>query len=131
MFHNRRDGAMRLETSRHLDDVEIEKYSRGETAEADVARMEEHLLICEHCQNRVTESDLFAESMAAASAQRRQQEKESKPPRWFALPGWMPAILVFGVAVILAVSAALWVGNRHPVQSGEVPFALSIAAVRG
>ena len=65
---------MPLETHRHLDDEEIEKYSMGDISEKEASRFEEHLLICESCQNRVSESDSYVSTMQCASARIRRAD---------------------------------------------------------
>ena len=53
---------------RHPDESQIESYSMqlGDAKEA--AQVEEHLLICRTCQQRLMEMDSYVESMRQAAA---------------------------------------------------------------
>jgi len=44
-------------TGDHIPDELLAEYSQGTLAEADVAKLEEHLLVCEECRLRLTEFD--------------------------------------------------------------------------
>jgi anti-sigma factor RsiW len=43
--------------SQHVTDECLEQYSRGTLEEPRLAEVEEHLLICEHCSERLTKFD--------------------------------------------------------------------------
>jgi hypothetical protein len=44
-------------TSEHLPDEWLDQYSRGVLEEPLLGQVEEHLLICEHCSERLTKFD--------------------------------------------------------------------------
>ncbi|MCL4487766.1 MAG: zf-HC2 domain-containing protein, partial [Chloroflexi bacterium] len=46
------------------DDIEL--YALGRLAETDTAGVEEHLLICGECQERLADWDVYARAMRAA-----------------------------------------------------------------
>jgi hypothetical protein len=43
--------------SEHASDESLDQYSRGTLAESQVGQLEEHLLICEQCCERLTKFD--------------------------------------------------------------------------
>jgi len=55
------------ETS-HQPDDRLELYALGRLPEADLAIVEEHLLVCTSCQERLDELELFAIAMRQAIA---------------------------------------------------------------
>lgn len=50
----------------HATEDALEEYALGRLRGAAVARLEEHLLICEECQNRLSQIDSFVQGMADA-----------------------------------------------------------------
>jgi anti-sigma factor ChrR (cupin superfamily) len=59
---------------RHPDDAEIEKYSLGVLDEVAAGELEQHVLICHDCQDRVAEMDAEIQGMRAAAREIRAQE---------------------------------------------------------
>jgi len=115
---------MALSDNGHLDDIQIESYSMGTVPAEAVDSIDEHLLICEYCRDRVARSDEYVRSMQTAAARIRDREKG-----W---SGWIPrlpipllGVLTAGV-VIAAVVGARWL-NRLPVATA----AISLTATRG
>jgi hypothetical protein len=122
---------MRPETTRHPDEEVIEKYSLGDLSEEKVTRFEEHLLICESCQDRVTASDRYVSEMQSASAQIRRGTPRTKVRRWYFPP--MVATLTVAAGVVFAGAAGLewrtkWNGILH---QAEPAFAINLIATRG
>ena len=60
----------------HLDDSLVEAYSRGKVPESELCALEEHLLICEACRQRVEESDGYVQGMKKASAEIRARKRQ-------------------------------------------------------
>jgi hypothetical protein len=121
--------SMRIETNHHLDEEEIEKYSLGDITEEESSRFEEHLLICESCQDRVTESDSYVGAMQDAARSRRSSLRTGRH-RW--LGHRMNPPLVAAASVLL-LAVGLWRVNgpaRNRVTV-EPAFALNLAATRG
>ena len=52
----------------HLSSDEMEAYSLGRSSDADLEKVEEHLLICERCQNELALTDQFIRAMKSAAA---------------------------------------------------------------
>lgn len=63
----------------HLGGEEIERYSLREMSEEELARWEEHLLICDSCQRQVAASDTYVAAMRSAAAELRRAP--AKPSR--------------------------------------------------
>ncbi|HWC95735.1 MAG TPA: hypothetical protein VG456_03270 [Candidatus Sulfopaludibacter sp.] len=107
--------------NRHLDEEEIESYSLQATPEEDVARLEEHLLICPECRERVEASDVFVSSMEAAASEIRRES--ARPVRWFTLPR-MTLALAAGI-LIASILFPRYTSRENP------PYAVSLSAMRG
>ena len=110
---------------RHLNDEETERYAMGSVSEEEMARLEEHLLICEPCQVQVTESDVYVAAMEAAGMRLR---REPPKPRW--------EFLFFRLAPVAAAAALLVVltvvGTRVIDRGAGAPaVAVTLEARRG
>lgn len=67
---------MAAEEHRHADDEALEQYSMGSLQEPELGQLEEHLLICGDCRERLTQMDSYVRGMRAAG-KRLRKEKES------------------------------------------------------
>ena len=109
----------------HIDEEDIERYSMGAMPEGAIALFEEHLLICESCQLRLAQTDVYVSAMRQASARLRTEPLKRELP-WLRLPRLVPAVA--GMAVVV-VAAGLWLSR---LDVGEAhPFAVDLAATRG
>jgi hypothetical protein len=52
----------------HPSSDELEAYALGLWSDADLEKVEEHLLICERCQNELARTDQFIRAMKSAAA---------------------------------------------------------------
>ena len=89
----------------HADEGQLERYSLGALGETDLARVEEHLLICESCRERLQETDVYTAAMrgAAQSLRLEAQFRARQPARsWF--PLWSDALAV-GLALLAFILA--------------------------
>ena len=100
----------------HLEEEEIERYSLAASPECELSRVEEHLLLCSSCRQKVEASDRYVHSMRRAATQIRAEEKRA--------PRWTGMALLLAAAMILA--SVLLIRGRAPA-----PFAVSLAATRG
>ena len=107
----------------HLDDSQIEAYCLGKVSEPELTELEEHLLTCETCQQRVTEGDGYVQSMRTASS--RFRAEEHKPRKAWAASGLVP---VLGVALAV-VGIGVFLHSKTSVVGPRVPVALE--ATRG
>jgi hypothetical protein len=109
----------------HVDDEELERYSMGAMPEAAIAPFEEHLLVCEPCQLRLAQTDVYVSAMRQASARLRAEPLKRGLP-WLRFPRLVPALAGVAVAV---VAAGLWIGR--PDMGQAHPFAVDLVATRG
>jgi hypothetical protein len=114
-----------MNASCHTDEEEIERYSMGAMPEGAIAPFEEHLLICESCQHRLEQTDIYVSAMRRASARLRTAPLKRGLP-WLRFPRLVPALA--GMAVLM-VAAGMWLSR---LDLGEAyPFAVELAATRG
>jgi hypothetical protein len=114
-----------MNASCHIDEEEIERYSMGAMDEGAIAPFEEHLLICESCQLRLAQTDVYVAAMRQACAGLRTAPLQRGLP-WLRFPRLVPALA--GMAVLM-VAAGLWLSR---LDLGEAyPFAVDLAATRG
>jgi predicted anti-sigma-YlaC factor YlaD len=57
---------MHIDADRHIDEEIAERYAMRSLARDEAALVEEHLLVCETCRNRVTEADAYVRAMESA-----------------------------------------------------------------
>ena len=63
----------------HIEDDLIERYSMGRLTEPELSEVEEHLLICTQCQERVEAEDRFTRAARAALSRPESAVRESQP----------------------------------------------------
>jgi Putative zinc-finger len=107
----------------HLGEELLERYSRGTLQQADVERVEEHVLVCESCQNKLDLSDSWVRSMRRTGAQARPEIGNT----WVGLR-WPRLVPALAAAVVVLFGAGLVLKNQ---QRGQVPFAIALQATRG
>lgn len=88
----------------HPSEGDLEQYSRGCASEADSAYIEEHLLICEACRERLDLGEAFEREMPAAAAQVRRQERRT---RLMWMTAAAAALLIAAVALRTAPGVAM------------------------
>jgi len=111
---------MALDANRHMDAEEIERYSLGSIPGEELPRLEEHLLLCESCRQRITESDVYVASMRQAGRKLHNRNR----------------VRVLRAAALSALVAAcivvFLVTFRPGRQSAPAsPFAIRLEATRG
>jgi predicted anti-sigma-YlaC factor YlaD len=107
---------MTMDIDGHLEEEELERYSLAASAEPELSKVEEHLLLCPSCRKKVETSDVYVHSMRHAAAQVRAEEKRA--PRW--------AGMAFLLAATVLLAGVVLIRSHAPV-----PFAVSLAATRG
>jgi len=115
----------------HVADDVLEKYVMNTLSEQDVGPVEEHLLVCPACQDRVLETEEFIQVTKAAlrDSQRRPAVRAARASghdgilhSWFTLP------------LLSAVVAAVVLGfvlPRHSVIPQTAPNEVRLFAMRG
>ena len=118
-------GVVVMYTNCHMDEEEFERYSMGGMPEGAIAPFEEHLLICESCQQRLAQTDVYVAAMRNASVRLRAETVKQRLP-WLRFPRLVPALAGLAVAI---VAAGLWLGR--PDVGEAHAFAVDLAATRG
>jgi hypothetical protein len=117
----------------HLQAEELELYCLGGLTEVRCARLEEHLLLCEICRDRLTETESYVEVMRQASRQWSAEHVEAPAAAVIAIRPWRESwpgrLAPMLVAALLVVCAAVWFGRHSRVPAP--PFAIELTAVRG
>ena len=106
----------------HADAADLESYSMGTSSVEETARIEEHLLICEDCRNRLREGEDFLNSMQVAARQSRRDETTAERRGW-KFPAWLP--------VLAACALVLIVVAIYAVRPAAPAVAVSLTALRG
>lgn len=115
--------AMR-EIDHHVEVEDLERYSIGFSSVAESAHIEEHLLTCERCQDRLRETDDYVRAVQMASQQVRRQEEVTERREW-RFPAWFPPLVAVACGLLLVVAALRLVRPPGPV------VAVSLSALRG
>ena len=117
------DMTLVMERDEHWGEDQLESYSIGNLQERDVVSLEEHVLICETCQDRLAVSDSWVRSIRRAALKWIQSPKSV----WV---GWsLPRLVPVLAALILIVAAA--VALRSSRQGAVAPLAVVLEATRG
>lgn len=117
-------------TRHHPGEDELEQYSLGTLPEARTGPIEEHLLICTVCQERLHEADEYIRAVRTAAGK---LASESRRPWWgfLATPAqplwkWKP---VWGLALVLLALPAVWIVVSR--VSSAPPVAIMLQSARG
>ena len=119
----------------HAPEEVLESYVMGKLSEEETAPLEEHLLICPACQNRLEETEQFVHAVRAAAVELRQEP----PSFWHRIRNpfvptagfpWKPAFLsAVGAVAVAALVMVVWLPRS--VVPGEAPYQVRLEAVRG
>jgi hypothetical protein len=118
----------------HIAQDVLEEYALGRLNEADEEAVEEHLLLCEECQDRLTDIDDFIGAIRAAAPAQESAQSRPKNVIWDRLGEWTGGF--FGwkpVYAAGAIAAALAIIVLAPGERGTAGPAVevSLEAVRG
>lgn len=111
----------------HPLEEQLERYSMGKLSEAECAPLEEHLLICSMCRERLTETDQYVGLMRVAFRKRNWAEQEVAQPGF--LHALWPIPKPAWAATFALVCVLSFVALHQPAPEPEIPIALQ--AVRG
>ncbi len=117
----------------HADNEALERYSMGMLPEPDLARLEEHLLVCPECQGRLEETDEFIRTIRTVAPRLRAQPQAVQLPRWrrlFAAPAF-PRLALAGALALLVL--AFVVGRTWNLRQGGdlAPATIVLQLARG
>ena len=116
----------------HATEEVLEGYSLGTLSDAEVESLEEHLLICGECQERLRHTDAYVLAMKQAAAELRQPRASWAADAWHSFRrrlAWPEAAAGLALAVVLLLLVA------RPWGSGPAPdepaVLVQLAAFRG
>ena len=118
----------------HATEDGLERYSMGRLPEAEAEVLEEHLLVCAVCQERLTEADQYVCAVRAAASKLRASEFANRrgaatwSPGFFAKPA-----LALPLGAIFCLAIVWWAapGWRAFPSAGAQPVAVLLETVRG
>jgi hypothetical protein len=95
-------GAFRIvrEIHRHVDSEEAERYLMGNCRET--AALEEHLLVCHTCRERIRNTELYLASMSGAAAVLRGRKAARNQGGW-QLSTPLAAVLALACVLLLVI----------------------------
>jgi hypothetical protein len=106
----------------HESDERLELYALQRLPDSDIICIEEHLLVCNSCRDRLEEAEAFALSMRDAIGRNRPTGVSDNP--WRARPRFALA----GALAIAAVTVVfIWSGHSRPAPVAS----LRLTAMRG
>ncbi len=111
----------------HPDENVLEMYCMEKLEGLQLESFEEHLLICEECQDRVTEVDRFLIAMKAAL---KHPVKETLWERWNPAKMFQMPVPVWATAAV-ALAGVAGVFVAHNLNTQPAPLALALTATRG
>ena len=116
-----------MEKSLHESDDQLELYALDRLPDAAIERIEEHLILCDPCRNRLEDVGSFALTM-------RQALKNPAPVRVVRRTGWMEGWqlrFAFGGAIAFALVLGV-LAYRNTANLNLPPVAtLTLTAMRG
>ena len=108
----------------HIGAEELEDYAMGRIPEEQAGGLEEHLLICDACRQRLQEYDSYNSAMRHAAAQLVDAPSQPDRSPW-SFPRLLPAAVALACAVLIAGVAFRYSNSAEPA------FAVNLAATRG
>ena len=113
---------MAVDPAGHATDEIIEKFAMGKLPESEVAPLEEHMLVCHACQDRLEQMDSFLRATKAAVAKPPEPSLRGRLATMAA--GTPRSVWAVGLAVVCA--ALIIVPSRAPL-----PQSVELSAYRG
>lgn len=119
----------------HISDEKLELYSLGTLPEPELAEVEEHLLICQPCQDRLCETDQYIQAMQDAAADyRRRNPRKAQGQARISFDPWVhlrlkPALLAAAACLFLILVWRIQVHQPGP-RPDSAPVAIVLHALR-
>jgi hypothetical protein len=118
-------------TAGHPEEDVLEQYAMGKLNEPIVESIEDHVLVCASCQDRLDFTETYVSSMRSALKSAQQVAAVENPWKariagWFQMPA--PAWAAAAAVVVLAIGAIF--GTQYFSHSGA-PVAVALTATRG
>ena len=108
----------------HVDAEDLERYLMGTSPPEATPFIEEHLLACDACRDRLRETDAYLRAMRTASEQLRRDEKAANRRQW-RIPAWFPVMATVACGIVLVVATPRFIRPPGPA------VAVSLTALRG
>ena len=107
----------------HASDDALEQYAMGRLPEPEMAEFEEHLLVCEHCQDRLALEDSIRQRVRDGAVA---LEHTSDVVWWRSLRlGWATALVAAGLVIVAGYE---WQSLHRPAAA---PAVVLLQATRG
>jgi hypothetical protein len=124
---------MENDTRNHIREERLEAYAMNSLARDEVATLEEHLLFCTTCQDKLEAIERYTQAMKGAAKRIREEEQSQAPVTpgaWGRLKAWLhtPAPIWTGAFAMVAV--IVMVGLQLGQRPGA-PVDVELQAVRG
>ncbi len=127
------DGAvMQLDRESHASDETLESYAMGSLDGPALAKVEEHLLVCPHCQEQLKGADSYVAAMRNAAAG-LELDDEARKDWWARVSGALTLRRIgwaLAIAGLLVLGVALRVSMRSAPSTLQ-PLALVLETNRG
>lgn len=128
---------MENQRSAHITEERLEAYSSNLLGGDELDHIEEHLLVCGTCQDRLQAVERFEQAMRSAARCLRKEEKDAPDIQaWyrtiFHVP--LPVCAGIGVAIALAFMAMVRVPtprSSHTLPVAGAPVDVALESVRG
>ncbi len=118
---------MPTENEMHVSDELLELYALGRLPEDQVAPLEEHLLVCPACQDRLAETDAYVEAARQAAHNFMMLPPSRWQLLWARLAAWMDSPIPAWTAVAAAtVALVLFLVPRLVVQPDPQGTAVTV-----
>lgn len=123
-----------LASLEHAQEEDLERYSIGTLSGPQGEALEEHLLICPACQDRLAEVDAYVRAVRVAATRLRSETPLGAPRTRRGYWGFFsqPALAV-GATAAACLILAVWVSRSRPSpsSSGLPPVTILLQTVRG
>src|ERR1700761_5454881 len=113
---------MKIHMDGHIEETTLESYSLGTLDDSAAAQVEQHLLICDDCREKIEEADVYVAAMQSAAAKLPPEPKESRWTIRFFMPVFAACALL-----LIGIVAARFVAR----PGGGSPVTVALFAMRG
>jgi hypothetical protein len=109
----------------HIEENVLDRYAMGTLPGESIRKIEEHLLACSFCQNRLVEADEFLTHFRAAAPQ-----VELRPPPFWQELQYAPR-LIWGGSAVVAAAFMLMLFSGKPQYTKPQPAIVMMQSLRG
>jgi len=118
----------------HVAEEQLEQYAMGSLPQSKEASLEEHILLCPECQDRLEEMDVYVRTMRVVMSRLNSQQSrdlDHSPGSWFGLMRVPGLVLGATVALSLILLFGFYTLRQPPKAMELAPVAVVLEAVRG